>query len=164
MTKTEYTTLKNLAAHEQKRLAFALYVTWTMGRNRITTQKASDADRDIKDTFPMNMWTAKPTDKDDCRAARLVAKFNPLEVVAVLNEACFPFPNPMARPVGDEDGVCPVCGEEYEIEDDGYESGYYQEWTCPHCGAIGAARYDTIFDRHYDVRDANIKPIPGRPE
>lgn len=61
----------------------------------------------------------------------------------------------------DQKGICPACGAElrydgpHEIMDDGGPI----PWTCPSCGATGKEGYDTVFDRHYDVKDGNGQPV-----
>lgn len=77
-----------------------------------------------------------------------------------------PAPAPMTQLAADKDGICPVCGEAYDIDGEDSVNGEcgYWEWTCPHCGATGRAGYNKIFGQHYHVEDAYGNPIPGRPE
>lgn len=55
-----------------------------------------------------------------------------------------------------EEGICPVCGEELEYgtgSADGSTYGY--DWECKHCGAQGVEVYDMTFTEHvinYDPR------------
>lgn len=65
---------------------------------------------------------------------------------------------------GDEDGICPVCGAKIDswgstnVDD----CGTMVSWKCLECGATGKAGYDSVFDHHYMVCDANGKELPGR--
>lgn len=67
---------------------------------------------------------------------------------------------------GDKEGICPVCGGELEYR--GIEvgdDGGVEHCECRECGATGDQGYDEVFDgHHYNVRDADGKPIPGREE
>lgn len=71
---------------------------------------------------------------------------------------------PYLHDFGDEDGICPVCGAEFEYEGDNDvdDSGTIVSWTCPECGASGQAAYNGVFDRHYNVVDKDGNKIPGR--
>lgn len=66
--------------------------------------------------------------------------------------------------LADEEGVCPVCGGSLaflgvEVQDD----GGVEHWECKECGATGLQGYNEVFDgHHYDVRDKNGTPVPGR--
>lgn len=66
----------------------------------------------------------------------------------------------------DMEGVCPVCGGTvtYTGGMDRDDSGCTYPWSCDHCGATGGEGFNFVFDRHYNVRDTNGKPIPRRPE
>lgn len=65
---------------------------------------------------------------------------------------------------GDREGFCPVCGSEVEHHDNiPMDNGGVYPWTCHHCGATGEEGYNSTFDgKHYNVRDAAGKKIPGR--
>ncbi len=64
----------------------------------------------------------------------------------------------------DEAGVCPLCGGSVEYgERESMDEGGVYFWTCPSCGATGREGYNEIFDgHHYNVRDKNGDPVPGR--
>ena len=66
----------------------------------------------------------------------------------------------------DTEGICPVCGGViiYNGGMDRDDSGGTYPWECVYCGSTGKEGFDFHFDRHYDVRDAQGNPIPGRPE
>ena len=62
-----------------------------------------------------------------------------------------------------EPEICPVCGGalrygELEIMDELRE----QDWTCEKCGATGKEAYRMVFDCHYDLRDAEGRPVDRR--
>lgn len=43
------------------------------------------------------------------------------------------------------------------------DEGGTTPWYCPHCEATGKEGHDDVFDgHHYDVRDKNGEPVPGR--
>lgn len=65
------------------------------------------------------------------------------------------------------EGICPVCGEEYEQNgedtDCGSCGGYYH-WECPNCGATGMEGYKREFDgTHEDVRNGNGEKVTFTP-
>lgn len=62
---------------------------------------------------------------------------------------------PPLHKFGDEEDICPFCGGTIDYEGDNRidDSGTIVSWTCPDCGAIGQAGYNSVFDRHYNVRD-----------
>lgn len=64
----------------------------------------------------------------------------------------------------DQEGICPVCGGELELEDNiQMDDGGVYPWKCLSCGATGKQGYAEIFDgNHYDVRDADGNLIQGR--
>lgn len=66
----------------------------------------------------------------------------------------------------DKEGICLVCGAsiEYEGKNDIDDDGGTFPWNCPKCGASGLEGYTRLFDRHYNVVDANGGLIPGREE
>ncbi len=72
----------------------------------------------------------------------------------------------LAESGGDKEGICPVCGGELEFGDNKQmDDGGVYDWACPCCGATGQQGYDEVFDgHHYNVRDTDEKPIPGREE
>ena len=52
--------------------------------------------------------------------------------------------------------ICPICGSgnlKFQGEEDDYNGGSFNAWTCENCGATGKAGYDHVFDQHYDVVD-----------
>lgn len=66
---------------------------------------------------------------------------------------------------GDAECVCPVCGGKIEYSGETVQTcgGGMHPWKCPSCGATGAEGYHEVFDgHHYDVRDKNRMPVPGR--
>lgn len=65
----------------------------------------------------------------------------------------------------DTEGVCPVCGGELEYNGDDIKTcgGGMHPWTCQKCGATGAEGYNEVFvGQHYNVRDKDGTPVPGR--
>lgn len=96
-----------------------------------------------------------------------LAELEPMELLYFIQQ-CAP---EVIRPSSftwnvDEEGICPVCGAsiEYTGDDDIDDDGGKHSWTCPKCGASGEEGYNAVFDRHYNVVDANEEEIPGRPE
>lgn len=69
-------------------------------------------------------------------------------------------------PSGDQAGICPLCQASIEYgERETMDEGGVYFWTCPNCGAAGREGYNEVFDgHHYNVRDKNGKPVPGRIE
>lgn len=72
----------------------------------------------------------------------------------------------LAARLNDSEGVCPVCGNTitYNGGMDRDDAGCTYPWSCDHCGATGGEGFNFVFDRHYNVRDEDGKPIPGRTE
>ena len=54
-----------------------------------------------------------------------------------------------------EEGVCPVCGDEDNLEYDSSEidEGIKYPWECSACGATGDECYDMTFSGHCNVTD-----------
>jgi|GEM_PF-2695453 len=76
---------------------------------------------------------------------------------------------PLLHPNGDEDCVCPVCGEGVCSESEPRMGGEDEldiesDWYCPACGATGTSVFKHRFDRHMNVTDKQGKPIKGRGE
>lgn len=73
---------------------------------------------------------------------------------------------PPLHEFGDEEDICPLCGATINYEGDNAidDGGTIVSWTCPECGAIGQAGYNSVFDRHYNVRDehGNLRPEEGK--
>lgn len=167
MTEIQHKTLSNMANTEKDRLLFAVTASWTLGRSCLLKRKISDADAEIKNLFPINTFTGRSTNKDDCRAVRFIARLKPMEVLGFLVHSGIQFPDPDPDAIRDEDGVCPICGTEVEYdgcEEDNGSGGGSWGWKCPNCGATGDACFDRVFDRHYNVRNVMGNKIPWRPD
>lgn len=66
--------------------------------------------------------------------------------------------NPVDKP-----GVCPLCGGSLVYgEDASAHRPHAVGWTCEKCGATGKEAYREVFDCHYDLRDAEGRPVGRR--
>lgn len=88
------------------------------------------------------------------------------ECAAVYDGVYFLLSSEEAAEDGDQEGICPICGADIEYDNgrEDEDEGCFYAWECPECGATGQEGFDRVFDRHYDVKDKDGKPIPGRPE
>ena len=60
----------------------------------------------------------------------------------------------------DKPGVCPLCGGTLIYgEDASAHRPHAVGWTCEKCGATGKEAYREVFDCHYDLRDAEGRPV-----
>lgn len=64
-----------------------------------------------------------------------------------------------------KEGICPICGTEFEYGDRKYfDNGYTQKWSCPNCGASGKESYTEQFDGvHLDVVDGQGNNVTIEP-
>ncbi len=67
-----------------------------------------------------------------------------------------------------QEGICPICGAElqYEGSYEQVDDGALLDWVCPKCKARGKSGYDLVFDRYYQVFDAdgNAVSLEDEPE
>lgn len=93
--------------------------------------------------------------------AEMLASADASVVLAFIQRAMDPVKGddklvPFLNHCGDEDGVCPICGDDVEYSDNEIDDdGTIAKWECPGCGATGKAGYAGVFSGHYDVQDEN---------
>lgn len=103
-------------------------------------------------------------------AAKKMASADIDVLLAAIQRCVAPISDPKGERIpylhehGDIEGICPLChGElEYLGDQEIADGGTLVSWECPNCGATGMEGSDIVFEHHYNVCDADDKPVKGR--